>query len=476
MDPSAWFTQIIDLTQAPDQFYGGADDGVLHLPIAAVSLTANNVLWPIGSVPADNSAPSGLVGVAGVDHVVAWDTLPASLDPNAPPSSAAFPERQSRHGLGVVSVHFTSDDRALDIIADAGMTLVRGGIEWQTAETVAGTYDFTALDPFVASLEARGLKLLFLLCYFNPLYPGPADPAFSSTTVPAFAAFAKAVATHLSGHGVIYEVWNEEDGDFWPPPPAITAPNPGQYAQLSMAAIAAVHSVDPQAMVTLGGLQGFDSGISRCGCSPSEEPQGSTQWPSTPIVLEAARASPTSWRGRARWSHPRFRPRCRYGTASKVTARSTTPTAGARTTPTAWALQAQRVSRELLSAWAVGFPVVRSSYDIKDDSSSTTDEERQLRTGPERLHRQARAISGPPRTLTGVAKGRVAFEGFLPVGFTSIHAMLFVGAQDRVVALWRDTPGSVTAVEVPPNAAAMDMLGAPLALESEGGATQAIRN
>lgn len=73
------------------------------------------------------------------------------------------------------------------------------------------------------------------------------------------------------------------------------------------------------------------------------------------------------------------------------------------------------------------------------------------------------------RTLTNAARGRT-FAGFLPVGFTSMHAMLLVGATDRVVALWSDAPGSVTPVTVPANAkGAVDMLGAPVALGSDGG-------
>ena len=42
--------------------------------------------------------------------------------------------------------------------------------------------------------------------------------------------------------------------------------------------------------------------------------------------------------------------------------------------PAAWALQAQRASRELLTAWALGFPM-EIYYDIRDDGTDPTNDE-----------------------------------------------------------------------------------------------------
>ena len=111
--PAAWYTQIVDLT-APTSSYGGPGDGVLHQPITAVSLLAGDALQ------------SGLSGVAGFDSVVAWDTLPAALDPDATPIAPAAGAGDLASRLGV-NIHFTSDDKALDIIAAAGFSRVAHG-------------------------------------------------------------------------------------------------------------------------------------------------------------------------------------------------------------------------------------------------------------------------------------------------------------------------------------------------------------
>jgi hypothetical protein len=241
--PAAWYAEIVDLT-APTSFYGGPDDGVLHQPVTTVSLLAGDALQ------------SGLAGVAGFDSVVAWDTLPALLDPDAAPIAppAGAGELASRLG---VNIHFTSDDKALDIIAAAGFSRVRMDLGWAGVETTKGVYDFTAFDGLVSALGSRGMNLHLILDYFNPLYPQSSDPGYGDAgeqiTVPAFAAVSKAAAAHFAGKGVTYEVWNEQNGGFWPP-----AANAVQYSDLCAAAIAAVHAGDPSALVTVGGLAGFD--------------------------------------------------------------------------------------------------------------------------------------------------------------------------------------------------------------------------
>jgi MYXO-CTERM domain-containing protein len=125
------------------------------------------------------------------------------------------------------------------------------------------------------------------------------------------------------------------------------------------------------------------------------------------------------------------------------------------------------VSRELLSAWALGFPM-EIYYDVRDDGTDPANQEHNFGLVQNDYGDKPAVVA--VRTLSKVAAGRT-FSGFLPVGFTSMHAMLLVGPIDRVVALWNDAPGSVTSVAVPPNGAAVDMLGAPVALVADGGST-----
>jgi hypothetical protein len=447
--PSAWYQEIVDLT-APSSFYGGANDGALHQPITALSLLAGDALQ------------SGLTGVAGFDSVVAWDTLPASLDPGATPVAAPAGAGDLASRLGV-NIHFTSDDQALDIIAAAGFSRVRMDLGWSGVETVKGVYDFSAFDGLVSALATRGMTLHLILDYFNPLYPSSADAGYADTgyetTVPAFAAVSKAAAAHFVGKGVTYEVWNEENGGFWPP-----AANAAEYSQLSAAAIAAVHAGDPSALVTMGGLAGFDypfleaaldaggaAGANAVGVHPYR--QGGAESASDDLaymraIVASAFPTPppvwdTEWGYSSQW----------FG-----------GDAGGHA-PAAWALQAQRASRELLTAWALGFPM-EIYYDIRDDGTDPTNDEDNFGLIQNDYSDKPAIVA--VRTLTAAAKGR-SFTGFLPVGFTSLHAMLLVGASDRVVALWSDAPGSVTSVALPSNGTATDMLGSPLALVVDGG-------
>jgi MYXO-CTERM domain-containing protein len=451
--PTAWYAQVVDLT-APTSFFGGPADGVIHQPITAVSLLAGDGLQ------------SGLAGVAGFDTVVAWDTLPASLDPDATPLAAPAGAGDLASRLGV-NIHFTSDDKALDIIAAAGFSRVRMDLGWSGVETTKGVYDFTAFDGLVSALASRGMNLHLILDYFNPIYPQSSDPGYGDageqTTVPAFAAVSKAAAAHFAGKGVTYEVWNEENGSFWPP-----VANAAQYSDLCAAAIAAVHAGDPAALVTVGGLAGFDYpfleatldaggavGANAVGVHPYRQGGGESasddlaymraivaaSFPTPPPVWD------TEWGYSSQW----------YG-----------GDAGGRA-PAAWALQAQRVSRELLSAWALGFPMA-IYYDIRDDGTDPTNDEDNFGLVQNDYSDKPAIVA--VRTLTAAAKGRT-FAGFLPVGFTSLHAMLLVGPSDRVVALWSDAPGSVTSVALPAGATlakATDLLGAPLSLVTDGGA------
>jgi MYXO-CTERM domain-containing protein len=109
-------------------------------------------------------------------------------------------------------------------------------------------------------------------------------------------------------------------------------------------------------------------------------------------------------------------------------------------------------------------------YDIRDDGTDPTNDEDNFGLVQNDYSDKPAIVA--VRTLTAAAKGRT-FAGFLPVGFTSLHAMLLVGPSDRVVALWSDAPGSVTSVALPAGATlakATDLLGAPLSLVTDGGA------
>lgn len=176
-----------------------------------------------------------------------------------PVCAATLPSSTIPAGVGV-NIHFVrGNTQSLDMIAAAGIRVVRMDFAWNATERSKGVYDWSAYDELVSNLESRGLQPYFTLDYSNALheqtratwvgaYPsGSYVPAPQhSYSVAAFAAWAKAAAAHFAGHNVIWEIWNEPNqAAFWKP-----LPNAMQYTTLSRATCGAIKSADPSAMVT----------------------------------------------------------------------------------------------------------------------------------------------------------------------------------------------------------------------------------
>jgi hypothetical protein len=436
--PGEFYRMVVDLSAASGHF-GGSNDGVLHQPIVAVTLMAADPIEP------------GVAGAVDFDDVTYFDALAPSIDPSGTvtPAPAGADDLASRLA---VNIHFTKDDRALDIAKTMGFSAVRMDLGWSGVERTKGAYDFSALDGLVASLDARSMRLHLILDYFDALYPGADSPDFAAVTVPAFAALAKACAGHFKGKKVTYEIWNEPNLDgFWPP--SANAPN---YAKLSAAAIAGVHQGDATALVSTAGISGFDlaflrgylaangaAGADAIGVHPYRQgpPESVIEdllW-MRHVVGESLTPVPpiwdTEWGYSATW----------YGNG---------------TDPATRQIQAVRAVRGVLSAWAVGFPLA-VYYDLRDDGTDGTNGEHNFGLVQNDYSDKPAAVA--VRTLSGVARGRT-FGGFLSVVPSSLHAMRLDGRTDRVVVLWSDAPGAVVNVAVPGVTAVTDVFGAALGL------------
>jgi hypothetical protein len=158
----------------------------------------------------------------------------------------------------------------LGAVQASGITRVRSDALWPVAEPsapLAGIhlYDWRDQDLIESNLAGHGLDWLPILDYApawaarDPTYPH--SPPRSSDD---YAAYAAAFAGRYGRGGsfwrerpdvrytpvTTYEIWNEEDNPaFWEP-----APEPAVYADLYVKARAAIRSVDPQAVVLVGGL------------------------------------------------------------------------------------------------------------------------------------------------------------------------------------------------------------------------------
>lgn len=432
-----WYREVIEL-DAPSSHYGGDNDGVVHQPIKAVSILASDPTYY-------------LTGTLAFDDVTAIDPLESSLGAVDTPVVLA-PSGASDLGRRLaVNIHFTKDDRGLDIAAAAGFSKARMDLGWSGVEKTKGTYDFSALDGLVTSLASRSMYLHLILDYFNSIYPGADSADFSTTTVPAFAALAKAAAAHFAGKGVTFEIWNEPNlAGFWPPTPSAT-----QYAELCKAAIAAVHAGDQNARVSTAGISGFDltflhdtlaagggDGADAIGVHPyrqtGPESAGADLVTMKALIADGLHASlpvwDTEWGYSSTW----------YGDGHDPTTQKT---------------QAVRATRELLTAWSLGFPIA-VYYDLRDDGTDGTNAEDNFGLVGNDYSDKPAIVA--VRTLTTLAKNR-SFIGFLATEPSSVHAMRLDGAKDTVVALWTDAPNAKTTVTLPASVGGIDVLGQPVA-------------
>jgi len=192
---------------------------------------------------------------------LALGLLPVALDAQLPPT--VIPA-----GVGV-NIHFvTGHARDLDLIAKAGFKFVRMDFGWEATERKAGVYDWTEYEELTAHLEQRGLRAIYILDYVNELYEpmvearraigkpvrerhvaSPRHPG----SVAAFAHWAAAAAIHFQGRHVLWEIYNEPNGDFWRP-----KPDAAEYTTMALATAKAIRADEPSATVIAPAMSSFD--------------------------------------------------------------------------------------------------------------------------------------------------------------------------------------------------------------------------
>jgi len=439
LDPDAPFTTTLELADA-ERHWGGADDGRLHEPVAAIAVL----------VEATEARGEGRVYF---DDLSSFNELKPRLDPRAakmlpvPRSEAALFD-----GLGV-ALHDLEDDRALDAAKAVGLTWARVDLFWDRFEQPRGKYDFRDADRFVAALESRGMRPIFLLGLGHAAYGGgpPVDAAASA----GFAAFARAAATRYAGRGFRYEIWNEPNiAKFWPP-----APNAAAAARTAVVGARAVHAGDPHAEVVTGGLSWFELGFldAFLAAGAAEDAQAVGIHP---YRNEAAPESLTDELVRARrivrrrvgrelpiWDTEWGYSSTQFGAGDGVRARER---------------QAVLAVRRLLASRLAGFPVA-VWYDLTDDGKNPGDNESNfgLLTHDGSPKPALRALA----TLRAKTSGHT-LRGFLEIGAPVVNALVLDGPSERAVVLWSTASGGDIEVTTPAPLAAANLFGTPLPLAS----------
>jgi hypothetical protein len=160
-------------------------------------------------------------------------------------------------------------DAQLKALQHTGATLARSDAPWEATEPQPPRggihhYDWSFDDAVAGALAASGLTWLPIIDYSAPWARSIKTEDHSAPDPAEYAAYAAAVAArygpdgsfwkanpNLTQHPVeTYEIWNEPDNPiFWSPSPDAAA-----YARLYLRAHAAIHGVQPGALVLVGGL------------------------------------------------------------------------------------------------------------------------------------------------------------------------------------------------------------------------------
>jgi len=133
--------------------------------------------------------------------------------------------------------------RMLDSVKSCGIKFIRDECYWSEVEKVRGIYEYPKeVDNYVRAARERGIGILMLLDYNNPLYAAHAGAGISTDSNRiAFTKYCVETVKRYSALGVIhYEIWNEPNiPTFWDP-----SPNSYDYYKVLEAVYPAIKSID----------------------------------------------------------------------------------------------------------------------------------------------------------------------------------------------------------------------------------------
>jgi hypothetical protein len=146
-------------------------------------------------------------------------------------------------GLGV-NIHFTSPQVGeIEMIAAAGFKWVRMDFFWEATEKKKGEYDFKEYENLMTELQKHNMSALLVFDYGNKLYGEK-----SLTTEEGrkgYAHWAATAADHFKGRGIIWEIYNEPNGDnFW-----YNHHDVQQYIAMALEAVKAIRAKTPDEII-----------------------------------------------------------------------------------------------------------------------------------------------------------------------------------------------------------------------------------
>ncbi|MDR0336965.1 MAG: glycoside hydrolase family 5 protein [Planctomycetaceae bacterium] len=152
------------------------------------------------------------------------------------------------------NIHFIDAQAGeMEMLADAGATIIRTDFSWSRQEREPGVYDFSGHDRLTASMEKQNIRPMYVVSYSNKHY----DQGLSPYTPEGRAAFVRwitAAVTHFKGRRILWEIYNEPNFKrFWTPKPDVE-----KFAQLALEVGRAIRSVAPDELYVGPATAGID--------------------------------------------------------------------------------------------------------------------------------------------------------------------------------------------------------------------------
>ena len=376
---------------------------------------------------------------------------------------SALPPLVIPDGLGV-NIHFAGTDMTqVNKIADAGFKFVRMDFAWNNVERKPGEFNFDIYDQLVDSLATRGIKVIYILDYGNPIYKG-ASPPFTDESRAAFAAYAKAGAAHFKGRGVIWEIFNEPNGEwFWKNPRA------EDYVKLAKVTYTAIKEADPDCTVigpaTCGrayyyleaafkyGLLEYVDAVSvhPYGCKPPEEANYFYNWLRRKISQYAPQGKKLPIIS-GEWGYPSL-PCSSFGDGVTIEQ------------------QAEFLPRMFLINTMNGLPI-SIWYDWRNDGTGQNPGDREHNFGTLYFDYTEKPVYVAMKTLTGELSG-YSFVRRISLGNIYDYAILLRKGSSYKAAIW--TKGDAHSILIPvdsPSVTVTTLLGEKKLVDSKDGSIQ----
>lgn len=340
---------------------------------------------------------------------------------------AALPGPDIPDGLGV-NIHFT-DPRPgeMEQLAAAGFAWVRIDILWSVIEQEPGRYDFAPYERLLAALAPHGIRPLLILCYGNDRYDGGLAPHTDEGRA-AFVRWTIATVQHFRGRGILWEIWNEPNVQFWKP-----KPNAADFVRLALDVGRALRVEAPDELYVGPALAGIDLPFLET-CFQAgllEYWRGVTVHPYRMVQPESVATDYRKVRRLLRQHAPADRPvpilSGEWGYSS--------PLGGIDVEE-----QGRYLARQWLTNLADGIPL-SIWYDWHDDNADPRDPEQHFGTVLFPYHEGRNPVYDPKpawhaaRTFTATLRG-FRYNKRLAIGVPDDHVLLFTKGDEVRLVVW----------------------------------------